>query len=656
MKEPSEIQNYDLSQIDEYRKSHNTSVLAIMFTDIEGFTAYTNREGDIAGAKMIAEHDDIVKSAIAENDGIPIQKIGDSFLSIFADPSLAVKSALAIQQNLKNVNFVLKVRIGIHLGQIALKHDISTDIFGNHVNIASRIESLAKGGQIFLSRSVYDSAHSWVRSEYIKYKYHGKVKLKGIASKEDVYQVGFEGDDFSGVEKIKKDKLINTLKIASMVLIFICVSATVPYLFVKKEKPDIREKKQKMLIELWSSDKNHQIPFLEKYCKIWSGTGNSSEPFVFHSVEEDFSRVSINEIMDKNLINELDDSAVKKMYIDFKIHINNNYDVQAVANRFVFEDDMIEKGFLDTFELGDNIPLSTLKSVDCDGFLFCELFKSPYSADTLYYYYECSPHLITYPDLTIGFFGISTDSEEIFSEILSHIETFGRRIFPLGKIISINKDLCYIKNEYRVKQHIIGKYLTFIERRTDESYLMLPYTLEVKTVSDSMITALIVQKTAKTESDSNLTIKTGDLVDVAIKDIGLYDTHEICSYWPWYAGEVGKLLISQGKYDDALKIYGDHYRVLLEKKNFAYSLNDYAATWASIGKNLKSALKAAKKSLELKDDHNTWDTLSLIYWKMSKYQEAIEAEEKALQLAGGNNEEYEKRISDIKAEMEEKGK
>ena len=104
---------FDLDQIDEYRRKHNTSVLAIMFTDIEGFTAYTNREGDVAAAKMMAEHDGVLKKAIADNDGLIIQKIGDAFLAVFADPSLSVKAALAIQQELKKIKFILKVRIGM---------------------------------------------------------------------------------------------------------------------------------------------------------------------------------------------------------------------------------------------------------------------------------------------------------------------------------------------------------------------------------------------------------------------------------------------------------------------------------------------------------------------------------------------------------------
>jgi class 3 adenylate cyclase len=77
---------FDFDQIDEYRREHNTSVLAIMFTDVEGFTAYTNREGDVAAAKMLEVHDKVLLQAIKDNDGIPIKKIGDSFLAIFADP------------------------------------------------------------------------------------------------------------------------------------------------------------------------------------------------------------------------------------------------------------------------------------------------------------------------------------------------------------------------------------------------------------------------------------------------------------------------------------------------------------------------------------------------------------------------------------------
>ena len=187
----------DLNKIDEYRKTHNTSVLAVMFTDIEGFTAYTSEHGDLKSSELLQKHNEVLSHAIKSCDGLVIKQIGDSYMAVFADPSLSVKAALTIQKELNEAGFPLKVRIGIHMGQIALVEQLSADIFGNHVNIASRVESLAKGGQILLTKAIYDSAHTWIRTEDLKFKYHGKAKLKGIEGKEDIYQVGYVGDDFS---------------------------------------------------------------------------------------------------------------------------------------------------------------------------------------------------------------------------------------------------------------------------------------------------------------------------------------------------------------------------------------------------------------------------------------------------------------------------
>jgi tetratricopeptide (TPR) repeat protein len=144
-----------------------------------------------------------------------------------------------------------------------------------------------------------------------------------------------------------------------------------------------------------------------------------------------------------------------------------------------------------------------------------------------------------------------------------------------------------------------------------------------------------------------------------MKDMYSYDFYELSLMWKGFTGAYGRSLIAQGKFKKALKIYGDRHRNWLEKNITERSpiyLNMYAEDWALTGKNLESALKAAKKSLELKETDYAWDTLSLVYRKMGKYQEALEAEKKALQLAGGKNADYEKRISDIKAEMEKKGK
>jgi len=104
--------------------------------------------------------------------------------------------------------------------------------------------------------------------------------------------------------------------------------------------------------------------------------------------------------------------------------------------------------------------------------------------------------------------------------------------------------------------------------------------------------------------------------------------------------------------DEALKYYGSDY--IKNHMTNASVLNSYAWFWALEGKNLEHALEISKKSIELRSNQFNWDTLSMVYWKMGKYKEAIEAEEKALEFAPGT-ERYLKRIEDIKKDIKKKG-
>jgi tetratricopeptide (TPR) repeat protein len=111
------------------------------------------------------------------------------------------------------------------------------------------------------------------------------------------------------------------------------------------------------------------------------------------------------------------------------------------------------------------------------------------------------------------------------------------------------------------------------------------------------------------------------------------------------------LLLAKGEDEKAVNAFGHDFVDRYTENQEAGPLNGYAWFWAVKGKNLESALTAAKKSIELDDQHYTWDTLSMVYWKMEDHQKAIEVEEKALEMVGGENAEYEKRIEDIKADM-----
>jgi len=117
-----------------------------------------------------------------------------------------------------------------------------------------------------------------------------------------------------------------------------------------------------------------------------------------------------------------------------------------------------------------------------------------------------------------------------------------------------------------------------------------------------------------------------------------------------YRSTLAKIYVKMDNMDEALKEYGPEY--IKEHITKSSELTSYAMFWAEEGKNLDSALEAVKKSIELepKMDIFNYDTLSLVYWKMGKYQEAIEAEEKALELVPGH-EDFLKRIEDIKKDM-----
>jgi class 3 adenylate cyclase len=193
------LSRQDLSQVESYRKLRETSVLVILFTDIKGFTEYTERRGDAAMMEVLARHDEILVRTIEENGaGLVVKHIGDSIMAVFSEPSTAVERALKVQERLRDWNGEnpgkepIQVRIGIHMGQVAVENATRLDLFGRHVNRASRVEGLADAGQVFITYPVFDSARGWLAAEgaeTIGWKYHGTYAVKGIAEGVGIWEV-----------------------------------------------------------------------------------------------------------------------------------------------------------------------------------------------------------------------------------------------------------------------------------------------------------------------------------------------------------------------------------------------------------------------------------------------------------------------------------
>lgn len=138
-----------------------TRPVTILFTDIVGSTAFYERWGDVAGRRMVQISMDLMVPVIGENGGKLIKTIGDALMVQFEEPCRALNCAVRLQRIIADHNLValdsemLQVRMGLHCGPAVVE---AQDVFGDVVNTASRVESLAEGGEILLSGQVRDQA------------------------------------------------------------------------------------------------------------------------------------------------------------------------------------------------------------------------------------------------------------------------------------------------------------------------------------------------------------------------------------------------------------------------------------------------------------------------------------------------------------------
>ncbi|SVD77667.1 uncharacterized protein METZ01_LOCUS430521, partial [marine metagenome] len=123
---------------------------AIVFTDIVNFTQLSADDEQHA-VDLIDKQNEIIRPIVEKHNGEWLKEIGDGLLLSFDSSIEAVRCSIEIQKTLKDVD-KLSIRIGIHQGDIILKDG---DVFGDDVNIASRVESFAPVGGISISEKVH---------------------------------------------------------------------------------------------------------------------------------------------------------------------------------------------------------------------------------------------------------------------------------------------------------------------------------------------------------------------------------------------------------------------------------------------------------------------------------------------------------------------
>ncbi len=157
-----------------------------MFTDLVGFTALSQRDEALA-LRLLDQHRSLMRPIFARNKGREVKTIGDSFLIQFDSALEAVECAVEMQEVIHNQSErsseKLEMKVGIHVGDVVYS---GQDVYGDAVNIASRIEPLAKGGEICISEQVFDQVRNKVPFKLVKLD---PRELKNVTVPIDVYRV-----------------------------------------------------------------------------------------------------------------------------------------------------------------------------------------------------------------------------------------------------------------------------------------------------------------------------------------------------------------------------------------------------------------------------------------------------------------------------------
>ena len=168
-------------------------VHTILFTDVEGSTALTDRLGDAKARELLREHERMVREALKAHGGSEVKTMGDGFMASFSSATRALECAIAIQSAFADRNESaeepIKVRIGLNAGEPIAEDDADGrgDLFGTAVNLAARIAGKAEGGEILVA----DVVRQLVAGKEFLFNDRGDTELRGFEDPVRLYEVSW---------------------------------------------------------------------------------------------------------------------------------------------------------------------------------------------------------------------------------------------------------------------------------------------------------------------------------------------------------------------------------------------------------------------------------------------------------------------------------
>ncbi len=190
-----------------------TETLTFLFTDIEGSTALLRRLGDARYAQVLADHHLLIRDGISASGGKEMGTQGDGFFAVFSSPNdgaaAVIRMQLALEAHDWPTGEQVRVRMGMHCGEAS---DTSTGLVGLDVHRASRVASVAYGGQVLLS----DTAAALLRDSLpagASLKDLGLHRLKDLGRPERIFQLDTEGlpSEYPPLRSLDNPALVNNL-------------------------------------------------------------------------------------------------------------------------------------------------------------------------------------------------------------------------------------------------------------------------------------------------------------------------------------------------------------------------------------------------------------------------------------------------------------
>ncbi|TGL25761.1 adenylate/guanylate cyclase domain-containing protein [Leptospira levettii] len=190
----------DLFRIQKLSPDLNLNVksLTIMFTDLKGSTEMYDTAGDIFAYKLVQEHFRILTEIVRKFKGAIVKTMGDAIMATFSTPTEGLLAALEMMRRIELMNLEWKkegyeigLKVGLNEGSaLAVVNDERLDYFGQSVNIAARVQGLAKSGEVWLSESVWNATGPEELVKQHGYNYRKqKATLKGVGTPVPVFQL-----------------------------------------------------------------------------------------------------------------------------------------------------------------------------------------------------------------------------------------------------------------------------------------------------------------------------------------------------------------------------------------------------------------------------------------------------------------------------------